>query len=362
MSRSDVMEWLLSNSGPIIRFRAITELLESKDVARVSQAIEELFFSQIVRQWLPRLNNGTKFRNIHSSDPESIENTLYKLGQLGLKAGLQPFDSRTLSYRTWLSERIPSPAVSFHEELMRTVIAASLANAGYGDVTPVQAAVKSRLETIDRFVSSSDWNEIYVDSSEYMIPEAGRKWKLIHPVLYGESAFPLPWIHDLVCFAQSQDLLNDSKAVRKINNICKAIIQSDYQELPIGYGLVIDNDRYYVSGWSAHLPCFAMLINSRWDSNKTLDGARLLLWLEILSPLPIITQSDWFRNAISFLERYRTRYNTYIFPRDWLQEKGLGYWINGAYMALESGRRNRRVIECESTFRMLKLKHQARVS
>jgi len=362
MSRSDVMKWLLSNSGPIIRFRAITELLKSEDIGKVSQAIEELFSSPIVRCWLSQLNNGTSFKDIHSGNPDSIENTLYKLGQLGLKAGLQPFDGHTLAYRVWLSDRISSPAVSFHEELMRTIMAASLANAGYGNITPVQATVKSRLETIDRFVGSSDWKEIYVDSSEYTIPKARRKWKLINPAHYGESPFPLPWIHDLVGFAQSQDSLNDSSAVRKINNICKAIIQNDYQELPIGYGLVIDNDRYYVSGWSAHLPCYEIFTDTRWDSNDVPDGARLLLWLELLSPLAIIAQSDWFQNAVLFLERYQTPYGTYIFPQDWLQEKGSGYWINGAYMALESLRRNRRVLECESTFRMLKLKHQARVS
>ncbi|TFG13112.1 hypothetical protein EU537_07310 [Candidatus Thorarchaeota archaeon] len=362
MSKFDVMKWLLFNSGPIIRFRTMTDLLASNDIQEVSKAIEDVLSSQMVEQWLPQLNNGIGFEDIHSSNPESIENTLYKLGQLGMKAGFQPFDSHTLAYRVWLSDRISSPAVSFHEQLMRTIMAASLANAGYGNISPVQAVLKSRLETIARFVSSFDSKNIYADSSEYEIPKARSNWKLINPVLYRESSFPLPWIHDLVGVAKVQDFRNDSSSVRKINSVCKAILRDEYQELPTGYGLVREHGRYYVSGWSVHLPYFERFTDGKGDSHDMLDGAKLLLWLELLSPLPVICQSDWFQNAVLFLEIYRTRYDTYIFPREWLREKGSGYWINGAYMAFQRGGRNRKVIECESTFRMLKLKHQARLS
>ena len=362
MAEYDVMKWLLLNSGPVVRYRAMKELLASKDIGEISQGIEDLFSSRIVSQWLPRLGNGSSFKDIHSSSPESIENTLYKLGHLGLKAGLQPFDSHTLSYRVWLSDRISNPSVTFYDELMQVIIAASLASAGYGDIAPVQTKLKSRLEVIYQFVSSSNWKDIHADASEYAIPKSRSKWKLIDPAISSETLFPLPWIHDLVGFAQSQNLLNDSSTVRKINTICKAIMHDDYQELPPGYGLVRENDSYFVSGWSVHLPCFEIFTDRGGSSNDAIDGARLLLWLELLSQLPVISQSDWFQNAVLFLERYRTRYDTYIFPQEWLKEKRTGYWINGAYMAFQSERRNRKVMECESTFRMLKLKHQARAS
>jgi hypothetical protein len=360
MAEYDVMTWLLLNSGPVVRYRAMTELSASKDIGEISRAIKDLFSSRIVSQWLPRLGSGSSFKEIHSSNSDSIENTLYKLGHLGLKAGLQPFDSHTLSHRVWLSDRISSQSISFHDEMMQVIIAASLASAGYGDITPVQKKLKSRVEIINRFVSSSDWKDIYADSSEYAIPKSRRKWKLIDPSIYSESPFPLPWIHDLAGLAQSQNLLNDSSMVRKINTICRAIMHDDYQELPAGYGLVRGNDSYYVSGWSVHLPYFEVFTDRRVSSNDVIDGARLLLWLELLSPLPVVSQSDWFQNAILFLEEYRTRYDTYVFPRNWLKEKRTGYWINGAYMAFQSERRNRKDIECESTFRMLKLKYQAR--
>ncbi|MFH1513928.1 MAG: hypothetical protein ABIG42_00555 [bacterium] len=47
----------------------------------------------------------------------------------------------------------------------------------------------------------------------------------------------------------------------------------------------------------------------------------------------------------------------WCFPREYLPEKQRGYYVCGAYMGLEDGRRSKKVLELESTFRMLRICH-----
>ncbi len=56
---------------------------------------------------------------------------------------------------------------------------------------------------------------------------------------------------------------------------------------------------------------------------------------------------------------YRTARGTYAFPGRMIRVGASGYWVTGAYMGLGENRRNRLMLEMESTFRMLRIRHTA---
>jgi hypothetical protein len=59
---------------------------------------------------------------------------------------------------------------------------------------------------------------------------------------------------------------------------------------------------------------------------------------------------------MELLETFRTEDGRYCFPGAYLVEAKAGYYVGGEYMGLEDTRRDARVLEVESTFRMLLLK------
>jgi len=55
---------------------------------------------------------------------------------------------------------------------------------------------------------------------------------------------------------------------------------------------------------------------------------------------------------LNHLEEFRSENGRYLFPRNYLQERPLGYWVSGLWMGLEENRRSNLSLEIESSFRM----------
>ena len=130
------------------------------------------------------------------------------------------------------------------------------------------------------------------------------------------------------------------------------MLTDEYQNLPWSYGLAKYGSRYYVLGWAAHLPGFEKEPEGR-------EFAELLLTLEFMAKFPIARKSKWFRKSMKYLETFETDSGTYIFPRGWLSEKKTSYWVGGTRMMLDERKGNPKAIECESTFRVIHIKHLA---
>ncbi|MFQ5831538.1 MAG: hypothetical protein ACE5H4_02450 [Candidatus Thorarchaeota archaeon] len=352
MSSNELAQWLLDHAGPVIRFRTVVELIEEQDVNKVSQALDDFLESKIVMTWLERLNPSFEMKEIHSSSPAAFENVMGKLGQLGMRAGLQPFDGMTLPFRVWLSEGIEPEIGHPFRVFLRTIVASFLAYTGYHDTRPVHDVLVKRLNLIHSFAESQILEKVYVDEKEFSIPESMRRHKLVNPELYFGQKLILPWVHDLRAFASSKEILQSPEMKDKAERIAELVLSPEYQQLQPGYGLMKHGSRYYVIGWSVHLPNYFV-------SPQEETKPDLLLALEMMAPFEATKQSDWFRRVIDFLESHRTRRDTYLFPKSWMTEKKTGYWTNGAYMALEENRRRDLALECESTFRLLKIKQLA---
>ncbi|MFW9889599.1 MAG: hypothetical protein ACFFER_15530 [Candidatus Thorarchaeota archaeon] len=342
MASSEAIQWLLANSGPSIRFQIVVDLLQDQDVGRVSSLLTDLLSSPLVSKWIGRLNSGFQMKQLHSSKPEAFENTIGKLGELGLRAGLQPFDSKTLPFRAWLTDTAEEEIDHPFQVFLRTLVASFLSFTGYSSTEPVYNTLTERLEAIHSFAESPDFASVYVGKRG----EGG----LVDPMLYLDQQFVLPWIHDIRGFASSDQILSNASLRLKAETVVSMVLRPEYQELQPGYGFMKYKDRRYKIGWSAHLPGF---------SSEPSDASmpEVLLILPIMAPFQTARRSDWFGRMMERLEACVTEYGTYQFPREWLPEKQGGYWVNGAYMALEENRRKSSAIESESTFRMFRIKH-----
>ncbi|MHA3964961.1 MAG: hypothetical protein AM325_015645 [Candidatus Thorarchaeota archaeon SMTZ1-45] len=353
MNHRDLAYWLLDNGGPIIRFRTLVDIFEEQDVGTVSRALKEMTESSEVMRWLDFIGQSIAFNDVHSGRRDAFENVVAKLVQLGWRAGLQPFDNKTLSFRVWLSENVDNEPIGAHEVFKRTLIASVLARAGYQTVEAVQKQVISRLDTIHNFAKNPDFSQIYVDKSEYRgIPEQLASHDLVNPELYLGQRFALPWIHDVYAFGHLNIVLENEQYREKAERIMEMVLTSEYQSLPWSYGIAKYGTRYYVLGWAVHLPGYS----------KAPEGkgfAEMLLVLEALAPFTCIRRSPWFEELMKYLEVFRTDEGIYSFPRTWLPEKAKGYWIGGKYMAFDDRRKNPNTIEVESTFRVLNIRRRA---
>lgn len=347
MDVDELARWLVETAGPVIRFRTLLEILHEQDLGIVSDALRDLHASPIVQKWLGRLQPNLGFHQIHSSSPIAFENVMGKLVQLGLHAGLQPFDSLTLPFRVWLSERMKEKAperVGPWEGFSELLLAGFLAYAGYSDTSPVKTMTLERLRKAHWFAENVSFDSFYVTATK-------REW-LVDPQFYREVEYGLPFVHDIRGFAGSPWILNHTEYRKKAEQIISTILSPEYQNLKEGYGYMKRGDRFYSIGWSVHLPNYL-------EPAKENEMSKLLLSLELLAPFETARKSTWFNESLKLLEEQRVREGQYRFPRTWLPEKPSGYWAGGHYMALEDDRRKQASIDYESTFRVIKIKHLA---
>ncbi len=349
MESSDLAQWLLCHAGPSIRFRTLVDILNEQDVGLVGQALKEMLESSEVVKWLNRLRPNLDFNSIHSSRADAFENVMGKLVQLGLRAGLQPFDSKTLPFRVWLSENLDTSPKRPHSVFMRTVIAAFLAYAGYDATQPVLSQMTRRLESLYEFANNPDFSRVFVDKSDFKGIPKKSKYGLVNPELYPDQNFMLPWIHDIRGLAHCSSIVRSKKYRPQIEKIIDVVLTPEYQKLPWSYGLAKYEGRYYVLGWVMHLPGYLSRPTEQ-------ELAELLLTLEFMARFRGARDSDWFRDSLEFLETFRTDTGTYLFPRKFLPEKKVGYWVAGTRMMFDDRKGHANAIECESTFYMLRIR------
>lgn len=353
MESEDLVQWLLRHAGPIIRYRTYVDILKERDVGVVSGALSDVLTSPLVQEWLQKLTPRFDLSSVHSSNSDAYENAMGKLAQLGLRAGLQPFDGKTLPFRIWLTDHLDQPPSQPHSVFLKSIIASFLSYAGYGDISPVSSHLQRRVEALYEFAKEPDFGLIFADKGQFKgIPKKLDEYDLVDPELYPEQQLRLPWIHDIRGLAFCRDIMQKKQLKQQAERTVMMILTEEYQSLPWSYGIVKYGHRYYVLGWAAHLP------NYEQRALKERFG-ELLLCLEMLAPFDCVRQSEWFRNSLRYLEEFRTADGTYKFPRAFLVERGSGYWVKGCRMGLEERRSSAYALECESTFWVLRIKSLA---
>jgi hypothetical protein len=341
-------DWSLEHGGPVIRYRTATELLEDPGRVDVDRLRSDLLASPLVRRWLGRLVQGV----LHHSKSTAFENAMGKLVDLGLRAGMAPLDERARPFREWFTREMQRPKGVF-SLFYRSIVGSGLVRAGYRDEL-LRKFWRRRLGVLAKTAEALTY-DIYSDQDTYGdYPTAYRQHRLVDPALYPDGEFRLPWIHDVCALAHWPEDWHDQGTQAKIDSVARYVLHPDYQALPDGYGTMrVGKRRYYAIGWSAHLPSYHRLELFEHASRY------LVQRLELMAHFREARGHPWFERCMRFLERFRTREGTYLFPRPYLRELRQGYWVHGAYMGLEENRRSNRALELESTFRMLKIKRLA---
>jgi hypothetical protein len=345
------LNWLLENSGPPIRYRTSTELLGETNEKKTELLKEDLLSSNLVQLWLDNLCPDSSKNVLHSGKSGAFENTMGKLYEFGLRKDVTVFDKKTEPFRLWLAKQIRLPNDGYFPVFHRAMVAAFLSMTGYFHDDPVKTMILKRLETIFPFAKKGDLNSVYT-SQDFSpgFPKSFRNYPLLNPDLYPDDEMKLPWIHDVNAFLHSPFLMGDTELRRKVETIIAFILSPEYQKLHPGYGVIRKGPgRYYVMGWSIHLPGYFK------SSVQPKDFGHFLLLLNLMSRSRTAREHPWFKRSFSFLDSFKTENDLVMFPRGFLPEKGFGYWVMGERMGLEPNRRTQKAIKCESTFRYLEI-------
>ena len=355
MMNEELSSWLFENSGPVIRYRTATELFTSEKPFDIQQVADEMLQSRQVQKWFknlvpPRLllNNPTTtphvlssgIMEVHGSKPNNLENVLGKLTDFGVKKGVPELDERTVPYRKWLDGISERPGLNVFDSFSMGMVADFLARASYADEPAVRRVLKERLDTVYDFTRKGDY-DIYVPG-KYI-----RKHPLIKLEVVKGGTCRLPLIYDIIGWGAYLPKHGTKKDKKKADTIIEYIFNKKYQKFPWGYGVMGDDSgRTWSLGWSVHLPGFSDSLLPNLSSPLRVQMINLLIHFKAAC------QHPWFKESLNHLEKFKTEKGTYLFPRDYLQEKPVGYWVNGYHMGLEENRRTSR--ELESTFWMLK--------
>lgn len=348
--REPLIDRLLQEGGAVVRWLTLTQLQDHPDKAEVRRAEGEPLGSPHVRLWLKRLEG---VRSFHNSGNDCFENVAGKLGEFGLRVGIEPLDARIARFLDWLSHGDRQRERGMMATLNRVIACAGLLRLGYTGPRAIGDFALARLDQLYHVAESGRY-DIYLPEDPLDMPKAYRgRYRVIAPEFTPEGVCWLPYIHDLYLLANMPRQWRSGSVQRKIDTVVRYVLADEYQRLPRSYGYLRDDAggkaRYRVLGWDVHLPGRTGLPPSGREQ------AYFIQRLELMSCFAVARQSSWWAAATRRLESTRTPEGDYLFPPQWLQEKPVGYWVTGSHMGLEDNRRSEQIRRSESTFRALRV-------
>jgi hypothetical protein len=361
------IEWLINNCGPTIHYRILRELLGSNDVGQ--SQLRLILQREKIKWLLQQLDNFdpiTKvnihvLNTIHGMKPTCLENIVPRLVESGLHAGVGVFDKKMERFRQYIDNPVvnraldnPSmPSIEGGRAIFIATIMASLfIRAGY-NYEEINRFILHRLGLLSKLAMEGDYS-IHIPVSRLIgLPN---RWKgkpiLKNEVIPTEGTKPLPLIHDLFAFAYLDMGKLKKVEYQQLKSIIHYVLDQRYKNFPVGYGYIwpLENRRIcYACGWNIDIP--------EVKKSDIYQQHKIIQRLELLAHLPLAQHSTWFQKGMKLLETYKTHKGTYQLPTTYLVENKSGYYVGGDYMGLEDGRRNPRVMELESTFRVQLLKN-----
>jgi hypothetical protein len=357
----DALDWLMDNSGPVIKYRTSRELLDEPD----SRLEKELLECNLVNFWLTNLLPRFGPTELHSSKPNAFENSMGRLYEFGLRKGHEPFDNKTGPALKYLENLALSKGGKPNRSWFSySILAGYLAMTGYSEHPEVHYIINKRLDSVYEFATEWDLNNTYIDPKTVgNIPKNFRNRPIINPNLWGtreryENGSLLPTIHDIHGFLHSEPIQKDKGTRHKVEEIMDFILSPEYQCLEPGYGVIYEphSRGFFSAGWSLHLWKY-FDVHPREDQLKKnigVDKANLLR-LSLFRRSLTAKKHRWFGKKLGEFESYKTD-GLYMFPRKLLVDRKTGYWVAGRSLGLEENRRTNQAITAESTFRMLEIK------
>lgn len=362
-NRAEIISWLFENGGPVIKYRTILELMTNLNKKKfdVKELYASLLKSDYVQKWLNlqnEMSRGIPFA-IHGYKKSFFENYVPKLVQLGIKEGNPMLDRLVQPFINTLIKSVENPVLL--QDYNSIIVSSFLAMAGYANNESKAAKtiidiLKNEIYKINNMIEKMGYN-IYVEVKNYPpMPASFRGRPLINPEITQNKSLKLPNVYSFFGFAalQTNNLLKIDDQTN-LNNIVDYILQSEYQKFHPFPITLNKGDKYHAGAYQMLLPGYFQ------DPIKDVSPIhprtiKFLLAVFLMAHFPITLNHPWFERAITYLKEFKTNKGTYIFPRDFLQEKDQGYWIFSPFMGLGENRRKKIWLELESTFWMMKIK------
>jgi hypothetical protein len=320
-----LVDWLITASNPILRYRAARDLAPGYPPAGLEQLRQEAAAAPETLRWLGNLRCST---NVHGSRDVDGENALAKLLEYGFDRSLPAFDAGVQSL---LENRIEQP-------WDRYILPPFLIHAGYIEHPLARDWFDQRIDTLYQNALKGNY-DFYLDPAEAVCaPPAWRGKPIYRDEVGHEAAYPIPTCYDLYALAYCPALPDIPDLNGKMETITAYLSDRRFQTTIGGYGWNKSHGRCYAAG-RAFLACA--------------EQSRLTLFLELGARFSSVRQSAWFRKGLALLESCRTPLGRYCFPPELMMEKAGSFIYGGCHMGLGENRRKAQALELESTFRML---------
>ena len=293
----------------------------------------------------------------HGSWDYCIENALPKLVHLGLHGGLSQIVDAVQYYID--KYRAVSPSGLFRQN---DGLQTQTANTGFNtllvanffslaEITDTFAlnTMLGGLDVMYDFVMKKDYNIYYSREDRdklKAVPNVWKNKKFIKRSLIEEYGFCYPLIYDVAGLHRLYRMMNP-EIDKKVDAIIRYISTDEYHDsIDDNYGIIISGDRkYHAMGWDAKYPGW---YDVKWYMENA-NAPKLLFFALCISNYKITHNTKWFSSLLEYLDTYKTRNGTYIFPADWLKEKQ-GYAVQGNHLSFGENRRKKNWREIESTF------------
>ena len=345
-------EWLLENASAPIKY-ILTK--EDKYVPEVLENFE-------VKYWLTRLkerSDNKDLSSIHGSHDYRYENIMGKCAILGLSQNCAAFDfdknakfildflNAHIKNKNTENEPLSFGKIYSYRDY-ETILACFLPELGYQNNPAVRYIAEKRINIAYNFTKQKRY-DIYIDSSK--LKGVKKEWHpyIINPELYYDGNIALPSVHDYILFSGIYKYL-DKDLQEKVENIVEWLLDEEYRKLKRRYGY------FYAEGGAYNTKSILMTIFFPDIENPGSGSVPELLYIiYILSRFKFSIKSNWFKMALSYLDDFKTSYNTYIFPKEMITEKSDNYVINGGHMNLGENKKSKKYYEILSTYWMYRI-------
>ncbi len=341
---NETIEWLANEGGPVIKwltFKHFGAVASDYDEVRLRKNLIEC---SLVKKWLGNLNDA---QYIHGSFDTCLENVMGKLIEFGLDVSFPPI-SEALKRRHERWHEL-SKEERLGKKFYLVLLGSLLLRMGIRD-TGIENFARQRLLDLADFLEDCP-TEFYMSDEEKLenkAPKSMREKPFIKKEFIRDGELMLPQIHDITLFAMLLKLDGSKKIHKSIQKVVKFVLSDDYQNLYPGFGLGFYGDKPYSIGWRCGLPGYFGF------SPPDEMGSHFVMRVELMSQFELAREHEWMKDCIGYLEQFGTKSGIYEFPRNMLCEKS-GYYISGAHMGLEEVRRDKKSLQLESTFRMLRI-------
>ena len=336
-------QWLMENGGASIRYRVARELL--RETSCMQHLQDHLVNDPQAQLWLTHLKAMPPIRlnDIHGSGDGQFENAMAKLLRLGFHAGIPAFDALVAPYLDQLAQ-VSAHAACQRASFSAIVLSGLLVAAGYR-TDALLHHVRGSLAELARYATQGRPELYEEERSTYRgIPPVWRDKPLIKPALIARYGYCFPLVYDL--YALGSLYGEDRQMDTWIDAILGCVLSEAFHStVADGYGiLAADHGRYYAMGWDPKLPGY-------FDVDDAIEHCpnRMVLYAELLSPLPAATSTTWYNAVASHLASLCSQDGQVCFPSHYLPETS-GYAVTGSHMGLGENRRRRQWRVLESTF------------